>query len=219
MLPFLFSLRRLLVRLGVAVLGLLGVAVVLRIAGIGLPLTRRTIDVLFPIFSSGVLLWVWVEALLAGVDPESPYYVPNAPPFRLTMFALAGLSALWQTLTTVQYVAGLAGDAWLRRKLDITFGGVGVAGALMLFDAWLARHDVHPLARWRRLLARSAGALALFIALPWEPRLPFTASHLKPWLYSILALAALLGFVRGWPMFSSSIAPARPAAPGGGRHA
>lgn len=199
MLPFLLAFRRWMLRFllafGVAFVALLvlkGMGVVSRAAA------GDALDRVMPFLSLVGLLWVWTEAAVAGVDPESPYHVAGAPPFRLTVFALVGTMALWSSLKHVEELAGYSGDAWLRQKLAIYQAGVGIGGALMLWEAWRERRTAHPRARWRRWLAACGGALSLLIVVRWEPFVPFTTRPVKPWLYGGLALAALVGLVRGW---------------------
>lgn len=205
MLALLLRLRRLTRRLSIGVAVLLIVTVIVRFVVLTpAPAPRWMETFVFPIISTIAILYAWVEAAAAGVDPESIFHVPDAPAFAWTMFALVGQMALWQSLGDVAFMFGLEGDAWIARKLDIAQAGLAIGGSIMLVEAWWERHATHPLAPWRRLLAAGGGLLALLLAMPWEAHVPIAVAGHKLWLYGGLAGGVIAGLVMGWrPHYST----------------
>lgn len=196
----LLRLRRLMHRVLFACFALMIVLLLVRFLGpTPSPVRLWAATYFLPVVSTFGILYVWLEAAIVGVDPESRFYVPDAPPFRATLFAAVGLMALWQSLGNAGYLLGLEGNGWTARRLGIFYAGAALAGVIVLVEAWWERHSTYPLACWRQLVAALGGVLALLVALPWESPSPIVAERLKPWLYGALSVSIFVGCFMGFP--------------------
>lgn len=199
MLSQLLRLRSLTHRAALAVFVLVTLTALVRFFGPWPAPAPRWMETYFlPPIGIVAMMFLWVEAAVAGVNPDSIFHVPDAPPFAWTIFALVGQAALWSSLDWVATLFGFRGHAWLTRKLDIAQVALAIGGSIMLVEAWWERHATHPLARWRRLLAAAGGMSALLLAMPWEPFAPVTVVEHKLWLYGVLLGSAATGLVMGW---------------------